>query len=83
MAPKMYYTVAESGKVTFKVKGVSTKNRVYTYEDLLSMFLTNTPITFTDQLSFKSMKRARRYLGLKIIEDLSKTYKIFGSIKRN
>jgi hypothetical protein len=83
MAPKMYYTEAISGKITFKVKGVSTKDSKYNYNDLLSIFLNNTPMTFEDQLSFKSMKSKNTYLGLKIIEDLAKTYNIFACLKRN
>jgi hypothetical protein len=82
IAPKMYYLEDINGKVTFKVKGVSTLNVNIGYERLLEYFKTNTPIKFTNQTQFTSVKDGNTFVGVKVDSLVSKRYKFMNSTKR-
>ena len=69
----MYYLVDMTGKVTFKVKGVNTKTRLYDYGDLAHCLLTSLPITFRCQTQFASIPLVHGS-GIVINKDLIKTY---------
>lgn len=81
MAPKMYYFETLDGTVKFKVKGVSTKNSQYLYEDLVSVLKEKSTITFTNQKSFNNMP-LKVGAGIIVKEGLSKTYAMLET-KRN
>ena len=74
IAPKMYYFKTVDGQLKFKVKGVSTKNSLYTYEELVKFLLEKGSITFTNQQSFNNFP-LKLGAGIIIKEGLSKTYK--------
>jgi hypothetical protein len=70
----MYYFKTVDGQLKFKVKGVSTKNSLYTYEELIKFLLEKGSITFTNQQSFNNFP-LKLGAGIIIKEGLSKTYK--------
>lgn len=73
IAPKMYYHQDLSGKVTFKVKGVNTKNSDITYEQLCELFITKSSIKFTDQTQYRRVPKLQG-VGVMITENLEKSY---------
>ena len=82
IAPKIYYLEDLNGKITFKVKGVSTKASEYTYEDLTYTFIKGTSIKFTNQTQFRHIPK-HKGLGIMIIDNLAKEYELQISSKRN
>ena len=82
MAPKMYWYETSTGKVVFKVKGVSTRNSNYTYENLKALFLAQEFITFKDQQQFRNLKTGLHFEGVKVVTDVMKTYNIYAHSKR-
>ena len=78
----MYYTINLDGKVTFKVKGVKTISRRYTYEDLVSVFINKERFQFTDQVQFTNLKSKGTLVGIKVVEDAMKSYDVYKRLKR-
>ena len=76
MAPKMYYLVDMNGKVTFKVKGVNTSTSNFTYEQLIYTLKEAGKLNFTQQTQFKRVQVVEQGVGIKVQEDLVKSYSL-------
>lgn len=81
LAPKMYYHEDLRGKVTFKVKGVNTKNSDVTYEQLCDLFLSKSSIKFTGQVQYRRVPKIAG-IGVIITENLEKAYALQRDSKR-
>ena len=77
----MYYHEDLRGKVTFKVKGVNTKNSDVTYEQLCDLFLTKSSIKFTGQVQYRRVPKIAG-IGVIITENLEKAYALQRDSKR-
>ena len=73
MVPKIYYLIENNGKLTSKVKGVSSATTDISYSDLMNIFLKGEGLTFTKKIFFKSLPLGQGS-SFTIQEDLINTY---------
>lgn len=78
----MYYLEAINGKKTFKVKGVDTSESQYTYEALVELFKAGSSVVFAGQTQFATAKTKSTFKGIRISEDIVKSYKLGLRVKR-
>ena len=81
IAPKIYYLERVSGNVKFAVKGVSN-TKGFIYEDLIQIFVNKEKLVFKNQVKFRTLTKGGVVKGINVNNNLTKTYDIFASVKR-